>query len=69
MAKVICVPYEDPVTGYPPSYSRAEIPSLSHYPDGQTLPTSEGIDFKCPARSPRIGSSAPGRCPRPTAIG
>ena len=46
MAKVICVLYEDPVTGYPTSYPRAEIPSLSHYPDGQTLPTPEGIDFK-----------------------
>src|SRR5258708_7605905 len=46
MAKVVCVLYEDPVTGYPTSYARAEIPSLSTYPDGQTLPTPEGIDFK-----------------------
>jgi formate dehydrogenase len=46
MAKVVCVLYEDPVTGYPTSYARDEIPSLSRYPDGQTLPTPEGIDFQ-----------------------
>jgi len=46
MAKVICVLYEDPVTGYPTSYARDEIPSLSRYPDGQTLPTPESVDFK-----------------------
>ena len=46
MAKVICVLYPDPVTGYPTSYARDEIPSLSRYPDGQTLPTPESIDFK-----------------------
>src|SRR5512135_1665007 len=46
MAKVICVLYPDPVTGYPTSYARDEIPTLSRYPDGQTLPTPEGVDFK-----------------------
>jgi formate dehydrogenase len=46
MAKVICVLYKDPVTGYPTSYARDEIPSLSRYPDGQTLPTPESVDFK-----------------------
>jgi formate dehydrogenase len=46
MAKVICVLYEDPETGYPKSYPRNEIPLLGHYPDGQSLPTPENIDFK-----------------------
>jgi formate dehydrogenase len=37
--------YDDPVTGYPPSYSRDEIPNIERYFDGQTTPTPEGIDF------------------------
>jgi formate dehydrogenase len=46
MAKVVCVLYDDPVTGYPKSYARDEIPKLERYPDGQTLPSPKGIDFK-----------------------
>lgn len=46
MAKVVCVLYDDPVTGYPKSYARDDIPKLDRYPDGQTLPTPEKIDFK-----------------------
>jgi formate dehydrogenase len=45
MAKVLCVLYDDPVDGYPTSYARDGLPSLSHYPDGQTLPTPSAIDF------------------------
>ena len=45
MAKVVCVLYPDPVTGYPPVYARDSIPALSDYPDGQTLPTPSAIDF------------------------
>jgi formate dehydrogenase len=45
MAKVICVLYDDPVTGYPTSYARDGIPKLERYPDGQTLPTPKAIDF------------------------
>jgi formate dehydrogenase len=45
MAKVLCVLYPDPVSGYPPTYARDDIPVLSGYPDGQTLPTPEAIDF------------------------
>ena len=45
MAKVLCVLYDDPVTGYPTSYARTDIPALDHYPGGQTLPTPKGIDF------------------------
>ena len=46
MAKVVCVLYDDPVTGYPKSYARDDIPKLQRYPDGQTLPTPEKVDFK-----------------------
>jgi formate dehydrogenase len=45
MAKVLCVLYEDPVTGYPKSYARDSIPKISKYPDGQTAPTPQSIDF------------------------
>src|SRR3984957_4735403 len=45
MAKVLCVQYEDPVDGYPSRYQRDGLPSLDHYPGGQTLPTPEAIDF------------------------
>ena len=45
MAKVLCVLYEDPVTGYPTSYPRDDIPRLDHYPGSQTLPTPSGVDF------------------------
>jgi formate dehydrogenase len=44
-AKVVCVLYPDPVTGYPPNYLRDDIPKLEKYPDGQTLPTPNGLDF------------------------
>ncbi len=46
MAKVVCVLYDDPTGGYQKSYARDDIPKLEHYPDGQTLPTPEKIDFK-----------------------
>jgi formate dehydrogenase len=45
MAKIICVLYDDPVTGYPKSYPRDSIPKLANYPGGQTLPTPKAIDF------------------------
>ena len=38
MAKVVCVLYDDPVDGYPKSYARDDIPKITNYPDGQTLP-------------------------------
>jgi formate dehydrogenase len=46
MAKVVCVLYDDPVTGYPKSYPRDGLPKIDRYPDGQTLPTPNAIDFK-----------------------
>ncbi len=46
MAKVVCVLYDDPVTGYPKSYARDGVPRLERYPDGQSLPSPKGIDFQ-----------------------
>ncbi len=46
MVKIICVLYDDPVTGYPTSYARDDLPKLECYPDGQTLPTPKAIDFE-----------------------
>ena len=46
MAKVLCILYDDPVTGYPKSYARDGIPVIKTYPDGQSLPTPKAIDFK-----------------------
>jgi formate dehydrogenase len=45
MAHVLCVLYDDPVDGYPPSYARDDIPTIERYPDGQTTPTPKAIDF------------------------
>jgi formate dehydrogenase len=45
MANVLCVLYDDPAGGYPPEYPRDEIPRIERYPDGQTTPTPEAIDF------------------------
>jgi formate dehydrogenase len=46
MAKVLAVLYDDPVDGYPPKYARDNIPTIDHYPGGQTTPTPSKIDFK-----------------------
>jgi formate dehydrogenase len=46
MAKIICVLYDDPIEGYPKSYARDDLPKLERYPDGQTLPTPNAIDFQ-----------------------
>ena len=45
MATVLCVLYDDPVDGYPPSYARDGIPKIERYYDGSTTPTPERIDF------------------------
>ncbi|AWS42844.1 NAD-dependent formate dehydrogenase [Streptosporangium sp. 'caverna'] len=45
MAKVLCVLYEDPEDGYPTSYARDDLPRIEHYPNGQSLPTPQGVDF------------------------
>ncbi|MGH8536227.1 MAG: NAD-dependent formate dehydrogenase [Gammaproteobacteria bacterium] len=46
MAKVVCVLYDDPVTGYPKSYARDDVPKLERYPDGQSVPSPKRIDFR-----------------------
>ncbi len=45
MATILCVLYDDPVDGYPPEYPRDQVPTIERYPDGQTTPTPEAIDF------------------------
>lgn len=45
MAEILMVLYPDPADGYPPQYARESIPELSEYPDGQSLPTPDNIDF------------------------
>jgi formate dehydrogenase len=45
MAKILCVLYDDPITGYPESYARADIPQITSYAGGQTAPTPKAIDF------------------------
>jgi formate dehydrogenase len=46
MSKILCVLYDDPVTGYPKAYARDDIPKIERYPGGQTTPTPQAIDFK-----------------------
>ena len=45
MAKILCVLYDDPITGYPKTYARDGVPEIDRYPGGQTAPTPEHIDF------------------------
>jgi formate dehydrogenase len=45
MAKILCVLYDDPITGYPKTYARNGVPKIDHYPGGQTAPTPKQIDF------------------------
>jgi formate dehydrogenase len=46
MATVLCVLYDDPVDGYPPSYARDEVPTIERYHDGQSTPSPEALGFK-----------------------
>src|SRR5262245_48771871 len=45
MAKILCVLYDDPTTGYPTSYARDDVPTIERYPGGQTAPSPKAIDF------------------------
>ena len=45
MAKFLCVLYDDPIEGYPTSYAREELPSITTYPGGQRTPTPSAVDF------------------------
>ena len=44
--KILCVLYDDPKKGMPKSYPLSSLPKLDKYPDGMSLPTPKGIDFK-----------------------
>ena len=44
--KIVCVLYDDPKNGFPPKYARDSIPELAQYPDGQSLPTPQAVDFR-----------------------
>jgi formate dehydrogenase len=46
MSTILCVLYEDPITGYPTSYPRDSLPTITQYPNGQSLPQPKDIDFK-----------------------
>ena len=43
--KIVCVLYDDPVDGYPPKYARDDIPMLTVYPGGQSMPSPSAINF------------------------
>ncbi|HUB73206.1 MAG TPA: NAD-dependent formate dehydrogenase [Solirubrobacteraceae bacterium] len=43
--KVLCVLYDDPVEGLPERYARDSIPRIASYPDGQSAPSPQAIDF------------------------
>jgi formate dehydrogenase len=47
MAKILCVLYPDPESGYPPKYARDDIPTIAGYANGQTAPAPKGpLGFK-----------------------
>jgi formate dehydrogenase len=47
MAKILCVLYPDPESGYPPKYARDDIPTIVGYANGQTAPAPKGpLGFK-----------------------
>jgi formate dehydrogenase len=46
MAKILCVLYPDPKTGYPPQYARDDIPKIARYANGQTAPAPTGLGFR-----------------------
>lgn len=45
MAKILCVLYDDPVTGYPKSYARDDVPRITSYAGGQSTPSPKAMDF------------------------
>ncbi|MDQ3163081.1 MAG: NAD-dependent formate dehydrogenase, partial [Actinomycetota bacterium] len=45
MTNIICVLYNDPASGYPPSYARDSVPTIEQYHGGQNTPSPEDIDF------------------------
>lgn len=45
MSKVLLVLFPDPIEGLPKTYARDAIPELSVYPNGQSLPSPQALDF------------------------
>ena len=43
--KILCVLYDDPKEGMPKTYPIKDLPKLSQYPDGMSLPSPKGRDF------------------------
>jgi formate dehydrogenase len=43
--KVLCILYDDPTDGMPTSYPVTDLPVLTGYPDGMTVPNPKGRDF------------------------
>ena len=44
--KILLVLYDDPKDGYPTAGVRDDLPHIGSYPDGQSLPTPQAIDFQ-----------------------
>ena len=44
--KILCVLYDDPINGMPKNYPLGSLPKIDKYPDGMTLPSPNGRDFK-----------------------
>jgi formate dehydrogenase len=68
MAKIICFLYDDPITGYPKSYPRNDVPENKSYSGGQSTPTPKQIDF-IPDRLLRSVSGELGLRPYLTRLG
>ncbi|MCS3498677.1 formate dehydrogenase [Bradyrhizobium japonicum] len=45
MAKILCVLYPDPESGFPKTYARDNVPTITRYENGQTAPNPKAIDF------------------------
>ena len=43
--KILYILYDDPKDRMPTSYPIKDLPKISNYPDGQTLPSPKSIDF------------------------
>ena len=44
--KILCGLYDDPINGMPKNYPLEDLPKIDKYPDGMTLPSPNGRDFK-----------------------
>ena len=44
--KILCVLYDDPINGMPKNYPLGDLPKIDKYPDGMTLPSPNGREFK-----------------------